>query len=62
MGEVVRETLLNATGPPEVLKWEVVDPSQFTNGPSDLPKAIIDERAWVIVSSTSLFLQRIVLI
>lgn len=54
MGEVVRETLLNATGPPQVLTWEVVDPSQFPNGPSDLEKVIIDEHAWVVVSSTLL--------
>lgn len=55
MGKIVRDTLLNATGPPEVLTWRVVDPSQFPNGPSDLEKAIVDEHAWVVVSSALFF-------
>lgn len=50
MGQVVREALLNVTGPKTGLDWRVIDPSMFPGGQDDLPGRIVDERAWVAVA------------
>ena len=46
----MREGLLNVTGPPEQLTWQVIDASQFS-GPEDLVDAVVKERCWVAVTS-----------
>jgi hypothetical protein len=50
MGQVVRQALLNATGPKSNLDWRVIDPSMFPGGQNDLPGQIVNERAWVAVA------------
>ena len=51
IGDTFTEALLNSSGPKTSLSWEVVDAKNFPNGASDLVAAVVDERAWVIVSS-----------
>jgi hypothetical protein len=50
MGQVVRQALLNATGPKTDIDWRVIDPGMFPQGESELPARIVNERAWVAVA------------
>ena len=44
---------MNATGGKEQISWSVSDASQYPNGPQDVGDAIVKERAWIAVASTS---------
>ena len=52
VGATIIEAYMNNTGQKQQVSWYTVPASMFPNGESDIPDAIVDERAWAAIAST----------
>lgn len=53
MGATVTQAYLNNTGQKTQIDWYTVPASMFPNGEADITDAIVNEKAWAAVASTS---------
>jgi hypothetical protein len=53
VGQFVSSAVVASGGAPTALSWDVVSPDLFPNGVSDLEDAVVQEKAWTIVTSAS---------
>lgn len=49
MGQAVQAAAMNVTGPKNRISWTVIPASNFPNGPSDVTRAVVDEKCWVAI-------------
>jgi hypothetical protein len=56
VGQFVSRAVVASSGAPTVPTWSVVAADMFPNGTRDLENAVIQEKAWAIIASTSVIL------
>jgi hypothetical protein len=55
-GQFVTRTVVASSGAPTAPTWSVIPTDIFPNGVRDLENAVIQEKAWAIIASTSITL------
>jgi hypothetical protein len=56
VGQFVSRAVVASSGAPTAPTWSVVATDLFPNGVHDLENAVIQEKAWAIIASTSIIL------